>query len=1042
MNKRFLRILTAVIMLVSVFFVTAVCAQAAEVKDVNGIITQPADGTMIWYERPGIPRLMMCPSGSNSISLYYQSEYATNMIKCEDGTLYWQDPLCGFISNNWIKGKIENDKITFDNNQPLVYDSKTERKLTYRWGSFNPESGFSAVTTGANEFVFKFDEASGSYKLNGTMPVKNFATQFNFPGLFWGDTNLFAGYGDCEVELIPLTSHNIINNTPESEKGQNHGYIDIYPTAPEDYYVYLDLVPALGYGVESVTYNTKGGTPTEVIPYYGVYEFQMPKEDVMVEATFKELPPTFVSVDRDEPFSDKREFYKYKEGRTKWKDYTFAGWFYYNEEGIETKLTKSYDEAPGVTYTAKWKNSAGKYVITEGVTVEPDCVYIGDSAFYESNAPAEKVENFRVDAGIYAGAEGATPGSSPTSAKSKSNNFILNVSEKIVAGKLAANGKAVSKYDPNRFKSERGEKAFKGSLMDGIITDGTASANETSLKDYGISFTPAHDGQRATLKLENASIEARDGTCTYYYVEEYKGETPYMYYIYAGLFSEIPLDLKLAGKNTIRIELEDEDSCAFGIFNPSGALNITGKNLTVDAGSTDCYRSGGIILESNLENSANVTAIAGKAADSSYGVNCNSLNNTGGVLKGVAGSGVYSNGINAVTAENHISGGTVIGVGGTGSKEYYGLWTGENIKVTGNGVLALKGGKNADSSIREALYLEGENSTITIEDKGKIIADSAVKNLGKYADRYLVTGAQTGITSSERANTVLYPTGSEAIVISVMPTNHIHHGGSSVDETSYDIGISSDIKNGSIKISPEKASAGQTVTLTVKPDTGFNLETIAVTDKDGVNLELNKIDKNTFSFIMPESNVKVSADFAENNTILNYCVDVKAGDYFYDAVLWAYQNGICKGVSDTHFGPNYPVTRAQVVTFLWRAAGCPVVNYAMNMKDVPAGEYYSEAVRWALSKGITNGTSASEFSPEAVCTRGQIVTFLARFAGVKDAETDTVFTDVKASDYYAAAVKWAKENGVTEGTSATKFSPADDCTRGQVVTFLYRWIVK
>ena len=189
---------------------------------------------------------------------------------------------------------------------------------------------------------------------------------------------------------------------------------------------------------------------------------------------------------------------------------------------------------------------------------------------------------------------------------------------------------------------------------------------------------------------------------------------------------------------------------------------------------------------------------------------------------------------------------------------------------------------------------------------------------------------------------------------------------------------------------------------------------------------------------MPSSMVTVSVTFMADNSMLNFCVDVKASDYYYDSVLWAYKNGICNGIDNVHFGPNAPVTRAQVVTFLWRAAGKPVVDYAMNMADVTSDAYYAEAVRWALAEGITKGTSDTTFSPDAVCTRGQIVTFLARFAGVKDAETVSAFTDVKPTDFFAAAVKWAKDNGVTSGTSETKFSPNDNCTRAQVVTFLYR----
>ena len=170
--------------------------------------------------------------------------------------------------------------------------------------------------------------------------------------------------------------------------------------------------------------------------------------------------------------------------------------------------------------------------------------------------------------------------------------------------------------------------------------------------------------------------------------------------------------------------------------------------------------------------------------------------------------------------------------------------------------------------------------------------------------------------------------------------------------------------------------------------------------------------------------------------------DVGENDYFYDAVEWAVQNEITKGTGENVFSPNAPVTRAQVVTFLWRAAGCPVVNDSMRMDDVKPETYYTEAVRWALSEGIAKGTGDATFSPDLVCTRGQIVTFLARFAGVADTDTASAFTDVKATDYFAAAVKWAKDNQVTEGTSATTFCPYDDCTRAQVVTFLWRWMVQ
>ena len=173
--------------------------------------------------------------------------------------------------------------------------------------------------------------------------------------------------------------------------------------------------------------------------------------------------------------------------------------------------------------------------------------------------------------------------------------------------------------------------------------------------------------------------------------------------------------------------------------------------------------------------------------------------------------------------------------------------------------------------------------------------------------------------------------------------------------------------------------------------------------------------------------------------------DVAVTDYYYDAVLWAAENGITGGVDDTHFAPNAPCTRAQIVTFLWRAAGSPVVNYAMNFSDVPADAYYAEAVRWAVSQGITTGTgNGSAFSPDATCTRAQAMAFLyrseqARGGGMQGAWMFlNPFSDVDLESYFGEAVMWAVANGVTNGSSDTTFSPNDDCTRAQIVVFLYR----
>ena len=254
--------------------------------------------------------------------------------------------------------------------------------------------------------------------------------------------------------------------------------------------------------------------------------------------------------------------------------------------------------------------------------------------------------------------------------------------------------------------------------------------------------------------------------------------------------------------------------------------------------------------------------------------------------------------------------------------------------------------------------------------------------------------------------------------------------------------------NGSITVSPETASKGETVTLTVAPDKGYTLETLTVTDKSGNEIALTHKGDGKYTFKMPGSKVTVKATFMEDNSMLNFFVDVFPGDYYYDAVLWAAENGITGGVDDTHFAPNAPCTRAQIVTFLWRAADSPVVNDPMNFSDVPADAYCAEAVRWAVSQGITTGTSDTTFSPDATCTRAQAMTFLyrseqAQGGGMQGAWMfQNPFADVDLESYYGEAVMWAVSNGVTNGTSDTTFSPGADCTRAQIVTFLYRFFVK
>lgn len=250
-------------------------------------------------------------------------------------------------------------------------------------------------------------------------------------------------------------------------------------------------------------------------------------------------------------------------------------------------------------------------------------------------------------------------------------------------------------------------------------------------------------------------------------------------------------------------------------------------------------------------------------------------------------------------------------------------------------------------------------------------------------------------------------------------------------------------KNGTVSVSPKSASKGTTVTVTVTPDKGYVLETLTVTDASGKKLDLKNMGSGKYSFTMPASKVEVKATFMEDNTMLNYFVDVPASAYYYDAVLWAAEQGITGGTDATHFSPDGVCTRAQAVTFLWRAAGSPAPSAtAMPFTDVAADSYYYNAVLWAMENGITVGTSSTTFSPDLNCSRAHIMTFLWRSEKSPAAGSVNPFTDVSADAYYADAVLWAVKESVTNGTSSATFSPDADCTRAQIVTFIWRTLAR
>ena len=354
----------------------------------------------------------------------------------------------------------------------------------------------------------------------------------------------------------------------------------------------------------------------------------------------------------------------------------------------------------------------------------------------------------------------------------------------------------------------------------------------------------------------------------------------------------------------------------------------------------------------------------------------------------------------------------------TGNKEYWAKWEINQYTIT----YVLAGGT-----------AEGNPGTYTIET-GAFTLTNPTKS------GYTFTGwSGTGLTG-ENNMTVTIPKGSTG---ERSYTAHWrYNGGSSGGSSSYPITVPSKTENGTVTVSPRSAEKGDSVTITVKPDSGYVLETISVTDKNGNDLKLTDKGGGKYTFTMPTSKVEIKVTFMEDNSVLNFFYDVPNDAYYYEAVKWAAENGVTGGVGNSLFAPNQPCTRAQIVTFLWRAAGSPVVNYRMPFTDVDEGAYYAEAVRWAASCGIVTGLTETTFGTDSVCTRAQAAAIIYRCAQAQGKGFTGAwmfhlpFTDVPEWAYESVA--WCYMNGVTTGVSETAFAPGNDCTRAQIVTFLWR----
>lgn len=408
---------------------------------------------------------------------------------------------------------------------------------------------------------------------------------------------------------------------------------------------------------------------------------------------------------------------------------------------------------------------------------------------------------------------------------------------------------------------------------------------------------------------------------------------------------------------------------------------------------------------------------------------------------------------------------TITGMADAGSEILYG----ENgrTQAAGDGSFAIHDKLEDERETNASLYLRAKDSAgnesaqqlalITRQTRYAVTVNGSYaqnSGAGSYAAGSVVTvraGSRSGYTFDgwTSGSNVVFDDPNAAETTFTMPdgsvtvtANWSRDGGSSSSDRDdsgprYAIGIPDKIENGSVSVSPKNASQGDRVTVTVKPDAGYELDSLKVLDKDGKELELTDKGDGKFTFIMPAGKVEVKAAFTEEVKISPFR-DVPTDAYYYEAVKWAQKKGITGGIGDGLFGPNQPCTRAQIVTFLWRAAGSPEPGgTAAGMTDVAAGSYYEKAVAWAIENGITTGTADGKFSPNAPCTRAQSMTFLFR-ASKASADGAPAFSDVAADAYYAEAVKWATDNGITNGTTSSTFSPGSGCTRAQIVTFLWR----
>ena len=574
------------------------------------------------------------------------------------------------------------------------------------------------------------------------------------------------------------------------------------------------------------------------------------------------------------------------------------------------------------------------------------------------------------------------------------------------------------------------------------VNDGCAIVNKGTLTITGSgNVTTSANGSAAVANFPDAAVNLNGGT--------YSSSSWYVIKNMGGMVIDGPVTVKKPDGSTDTSSLIDNGwvNGSDTVASESVTAQANKAKLTIKNGAFE-GKSGSASCSVVKNDDYGVLEITGGTFDSTNNVetsnattilNWNVATISGGTFKGSypISNGSYKN--EADLGLLTISGGDFIGTSSLFGQAQGGTSGAGKVTITDGSFKAPQFG-----AFDYAVEISG--GTFSFDPSTKVKnngTDYIVKRAGSEGAYTYTVLAKSGLTSGvyltdpSGALASNYYVSSTANGVWTVSYSAPYSGGSSSDPT-YSVSTPSKTENGSVTVSPKNASKGTTVTINAKPDSGYVLETLTVTDKNGNELTLKDKGNGKYTFTMPAGKVEVKATFMEDNSMLNFFYDVPNNAYFYEAVKWAVENGITTGVGNDRFAPEQPCTRAQIVTFLWRAAGSPEPKGAASgMTDVVSGSYYEKAVAWAIENGITTGIGDGKFSPDATCTRAQAVTFLARALNAK-ATSAAEFSDVPTDSYFANAVAWAAANGVTEGVGGGLFGSDNDCTRGQIVTFLFR----